>query len=321
VTSDASFVTAGKTAHLSLLREVGPDPAFFCALTRVSDDPRMSPAEWWYEIVPLFEDSPLGGSTDEIGLYEISGPAGWSAFVAVLRAYMMRRDGNRVALRRMGPDGEVVQLCAGQSEPEIRDLLAARFGAPAFGAAVPAGPWLQPQPRPRAGKTAHLWCFDPGYPVSGCRVHQLVLYRDDYDNGWWYDLVPLLRESLLGSPRFREALPEPDGPQAADYWFTYALLGSGGWAALASVLRAYIKRHKDNKVIIYMGPGEKALELGGRDYSANEIRILLHAKIEAELLRSQAPRQLTANTTHPPPAPHPAADQDNGSPATEHETE
>lgn len=284
MTSDADFVTAPKNAHVFLFGGKESSPGqFFCVLGQFSDDPQMDYMEWWYEIIPLFQESLLGVSSDGVTTYTIRTSVEWNAFVAVLLAYVKLHDGNKVVLHQMGSDRKSFEVYTGQSESEIRDLLVAKFEAPNFDLGVPVE--LDDAALERPGRTAHLYFYKFQRASGDDQASaQFLLLRFDEEDGWRYEFIPLLRESLLGTRPYREALGEPQGPMVADYWWVYAVFGTGGWAALATVIRTYLTRNKNNKVVIYTGKNEKFLEVSGRYYSVEEIRELLKAKIEAEFL-------------------------------------
>jgi hypothetical protein len=89
----------------------------------------------------------------------------------------------------------------------------------------------------------------------------------------WVELKPLLQEHRW--PLLSRFNP---GGGAHDGMWQYAIFGAPAWAALASVLKAYINRRTGQKVVVYGQDGVKLLEVTG-DLTAEQIEALLRARV------------------------------------------
>ncbi|MGA4995967.1 hypothetical protein [Nonomuraea bangladeshensis] len=61
-------------------------------------------------------------------------------------------------------------------------------------------------------------------------------------------------------------------------WHGWAIMSAPAWLALANVLKTYLTRHNNRKVIIYGDTGKKIVEVTG-DLTAKEIEGLLRARV------------------------------------------
>lgn len=110
----------------------------------------------------------------------------------------------------------------------------------------------------------------PGSGLQDTERHRETL-------GLWMEMVQLLDGSpLLARDSFRDN-------HYGDHEWEYVLLSAPAWAALASVIRTWITRRANRRVVVYGDNGNKLLEVAG-DATTAEIEILLRSRV--------APREL-----------------------------
>jgi hypothetical protein len=113
------------------------------------------------------------------------------------------------------------------------------------------------------------------------------------ENEPWAEVEPLLRES----PLLRVYQP---GGGAHDGLWLWIIASAPAWAALASVLKAYITRRVGRKVVLYGDDGTKLLEVTG-DLTAEQIEALLRARVAPPELGGTASDSDTSESRPTPP--------------------
>jgi hypothetical protein len=96
---------------------------------------------------------------------------------------------------------------------------------------------------------------------------------------WDEELKPLLQESKDLAPQIRHGMGPGSEVGFTVYEYTAYVIGNAAaWPSLAGVLKAYLRRRSDRKVVIYGDDGQKLFEATG-DLSASEIEALLKARV------------------------------------------
>ncbi|MEV5560286.1 hypothetical protein AB0L44_42160 [Nonomuraea wenchangensis] len=96
----------------------------------------------------------------------------------------------------------------------------------------------------------------------------------------WLELDRLLEQSPLLA---RRTFGHEETNFDLHEWHAWAIMSAPAWLALANVLKTYLTRHNNRKVIIYGDTGKKIVEVTG-DLTAKEIEGLLRSRV--------APREL-----------------------------
>lgn len=95
---------------------------------------------------------------------------------------------------------------------------------------------------------------------------------------WDEELEPLLQESGDLARQTRRVLgPGSEAGIAVYEYLAYVVGNAAAWPSLAGVLKTYLRRRSDRKVVIYGDEGQKLFEATG-DLSASEIEALLRAR-------------------------------------------
>lgn len=204
-------------------------------------------------------------------VYAIDNAPAWTALARVFETYLTSWTGRKIVL--YGEDHkQVLEITGHHTAEQIEALLRAWVAPPGtlVNREAPSDPARNVDsytgPDAKGGTVLELEFGQ----IRSNRMH--FGPRDTPGCETWVEVKPLLQESPLLSYR------TSGGGNAHDGWWVYAIASAPAWAALASVLKAYITRRIGRKVILYGDDGTKLLEITG-DLTAEQIEALLSARV------------------------------------------